>query len=254
MNIRKTLIAALTFLVVALPAMAQTTTYQTSTAAAVAQGATTLSVASATNLSASTQTQERYMFVQDGAGQSGEWMKIISVNGTTVGVQRGQGGTVPQSHVSGAVVFHGPTGSSAGGIGTPFTNVSPQLEATCTAAQFAYLPIVNYQTGSVWYCRNSRWTSGTAGVGTATSGAVTATLGDYILGYTAIAGASTVTLPTPVAGMRGKVYIIKNQSGFGTHTIWVTGVQGTSDAVVGAAAATYPVGRYYTDGSSWYAW
>lgn len=236
---------------------AQTATYRTSLSAALTQAGLTLTVAATTNMTASTQTVTEYGVISDGQGNA-ELVKINSITGLAIGVTRGQGG-IQSAHVSGAVFFYGPGGGAAAGTGTPFTNTSPNQGTPCTATGYLFLPIVNYANGSVWNCANSRWVNGGYGV-TGVTAAYTATLGDYIIAYTTVyGGAKTVTLPAPVAGLRGKVYIIKNESSVVTNTIWVYGnttLDGSAGSLAvygsGGGTATTGTSRVYTDGSAWY--
>ena len=267
-NLILILALAVALVLSATPLSAQTTTTQTSLSAAVTNGfATNVVVASTSGFSASTQTVTYYLFVD------GEQMKVNTVNTATgsIGVSRAVNATRATSHPSGAVVWFGPAGAS------PFVSQNPFPGTSCTATDYQYLPLINMNTGQVIQCRNSRFTTGDSGISGIADANFTASLGDYIIEYTSITAARTVTLPTPVAGMRGKVYIVKNTSTVGTNTIWVTPLKqsgATVDsllcafaaasncsgpvtvvqgAVVGPQAASFPAGRYFTDGVSWFA-
>jgi hypothetical protein len=260
-------IALVVALIVALSsgAFAQTTTSQSSLSAAITSLTTqSFTVTSASGCTASTQAQEYFIWYD------GEYSKIQSVSGTTITVAlRGDRGTRATTHPSGGLTYCGPSGPQ-----TPFVNQNPAPGTSCTATQYQYLPILNWLTGDLSHCRNSRWVStnllspakpgGVTGITTT----FTATLADYIIGYTAVAAAYTVTLPDATAGNRGKVYIIQNQSGVNTLTVWLAGtaINGSSAnlsiPIYGLAGASFNTGipsssgsyRVVSNGSGWYAW
>lgn len=255
---KKTLLFLLIVAALSVPSFAQSVTVQTYLSSAVTSPTgTAIVVNSASNISASSQTQQTYVYFD------GELELVTAVNGTTLTITRnGQNGTRATTHPSGAVVFFG----VGGGLG-PFVNVSPFPGTACTANQYARLPLVNYANGELSHCRNSRWVKTNVlnpaepgGVTTTTSGDYTLTLADYILGYTVLNGAGTVTLPTNTAGIRGKVYIIRNLSSIATNTIWVSGntIDGSalSAVVIGTAGGTQTDGviRLFSDGSGWFTW
>lgn len=111
-------------------------TYITSTtlAAAVTSPSTdTISVASATGVSAG-----RVIYVDR------EAMTVVSVSGTSVRVFRGAFGTVAGTHGNGATVLVG--------VPAQFVSVDP-APGSCTASDYPNLPLVNVITGNVWLCR-----------------------------------------------------------------------------------------------------
>ncbi len=83
-----------------------------------------------------------------------ELMLINGISGTTITVQRGQGGTGVQAHASAAVVLVG--------AGNLFRNNDPPY-GKCVNADYPATskPWVNVVSGNVWLCR-----FGSGGVGT----------------------------------------------------------------------------------------
>lgn len=86
-----------------------------------------------------------------------EVVRITSVSGTTIGVQRGQMGTVSRGHASSQIVVTG--------AAQHFQQTDPDTKAACTAGsgQAGWLPWINVTTGNVWVC-----TLGSVWVGTNT--------------------------------------------------------------------------------------
>lgn len=113
--------------------------------------ATTISVASATGMTASTNTQPYYLYVGH------EAMLLSAISGTTLTVQRGQLGTFATVHASGAYVFFGAAGSSSttGITGGPFITTSPV--GGCTRNQNAVLPLINVANGEFVNCNGGVW-------------------------------------------------------------------------------------------------
>ena len=116
-------------------ASAQTIASNTTLSAALSETATTMVVGSATGF-----TVGRY------AWTGLEAVQITSVNGTTIGINRGQLGTRQQAHATSQIVV-------VGGIGH-FNTTDPDTKAACTAGQgdAAYQPYINVLNGMVWVC------------------------------------------------------------------------------------------------------
>lgn len=197
---------ALTVLFLLAPALAfgqQNTLIQTTLAAAVPS-------TPSTNPFASSQT-----FIQVGAVASGitgiqlnptttlnvqnvwqayvdrELMTIVSINGTVLQVQRGQGGTVAAPHASGTMVLFGraawfyifdPGGTP--GSGTGVSGLS------CTASTVFVTPYLNVRTGGQWLC-SSQTSTWVAGWNNAVATEWTAVTGSVA----SVAGATTITGP-----------------------------------------------------------
>lgn len=244
--------AALALLVlVSSPLFAQGTALnQTTLSAAMTDtSGTTAVVASATGATASTTV----------AYIDNELMTINTVSGTTLTVGRGRGGTKSVTHLSGATVFIGPP--------TAFISVDPA--GSCVPTNFANLPVINTRTGFSWNC-NPVSSSGTTGViiyawgGWNTLGqetnanrtlivpgtTYTAKLTDYVISVTTTgtfsgnstsAAVTTIVLPTVTAGLIGKRYVIKDESGAITSTTYI-GLSGTVEGVANAVIATLKTG------------
>ena len=87
---------------------------------------------------------------------------------------------------------------------------------------------------------------------------VTASLSDYIIGVDNTAAARTVTIPTAsntgAAANKGKVYLIKDQSGLaGTNNITIAPATGTINGLSSIAiVANFGEVEVYSDGSNWF--
>ncbi len=261
---------AVLVLALAVSAGAQTATPQTALSAAIPgnqPGTITFSVSSTTGMTASGTGN----IVSTGSGQQtflaidGELFQLTAVNSaTSVTARRAQGG-VATPHPSGALVFWGPGGSfvpSTGNTSGVFITSAAGPNGSCTATSNQYLPVLKASAAGIeaYSCPNSVWRKTVITIPTGyrvprkpvSNEAYTALDTDYIIAYTLMTAARTVTLPTAV-GREGKIYIVKNESSYGSHTIWVATVEGGNDAVVGAAGA-YPVSRYYSNGTVWLEW
>ena len=126
------------------PAEAQRLLTDTTLSAAMTRTATSASVTSATGMSVG-----RFLFIH------GEVMRITSVSGTTIGVQRNVSvvtgfAAVPQAHPSGAQVWVALDGED-------LKTRDPDHEQACTRGtdQAAVQPWINIMTGTVWTCNNS---------------------------------------------------------------------------------------------------
>ena len=82
--------------------------------------------------------------------------------------------------------------------------------------------------------------------------AYTAKITDYIIAYTGLTAARTVTLQTSNAGLRNKVIIIKDESGNGTLSIWAGTFDGSG--ATPAVLTAYGAKRLYSNGSAWFSW
>ncbi len=118
-------------------------TYLTSTTLSNAVNATqtTLVVASASGIAAG-----------GGLYIDREFVTVRSVSGTTITVNRGQSGTVANSHGASRTVIIAPAAS----LPTVITAVDPAAAAgvgTCDITAFQYQPIINVTNGNIWLCR-----------------------------------------------------------------------------------------------------
>lgn len=121
---------------------AQTSLTFTSLNAAVTNSTSYVSVASTTGIVAGT-----VLAIEDGtsgSNRTNEAMYVVSVptTGTVIQVVRGYDQTIPQAHISGALVLAGPT--------TAFYEYDPA--GSCTATNQPYTPYVNLKTGNQWLC------------------------------------------------------------------------------------------------------
>jgi hypothetical protein len=122
----------------------------TTLSAAVTDRATSLTVASATGISASTATVEYLIYVDH------ELMRVIGLSSTTLTVQRGIG-TPATAHKSGSYVIFGAANQATTGtvVGGPFVQSSPT--GSCTRASYPTLPLINTVTGEWHNCNNGTW-------------------------------------------------------------------------------------------------
>ena len=79
-----------------------------------------------------------------------EAMRVVSISGARVTVQRGTGGPFAAAHATSAVIFSAPAGY--------FQAADPPLLA-CTVATMQYRPWINVLNGNVWLCKSSIWTA-----------------------------------------------------------------------------------------------
>jgi hypothetical protein len=242
----KTYLRLITFALVAflcvVPAFAQSTTTQTTFAAAVSTvSETTIRVAVATGFTAGTTF----------AYADGELMPVTAVNGTTISVVRGGNGTMAVTHTSGAVVWVG-----------PFTAFRPNdPRGSCTAANEIQLVQINVNTGNIFNCVNSKWQGVTWAMyfparfprTPVVNANYTAKLSDVLIVMTSLSGGKTVTLPT-ATGLDGKFYIISDESGApsASNTLTIAGtINGASNQSIVAA---YGVVRVRSNGTAWFLW
>lgn len=125
----------------ALPARAQTYNASTTLSQAVTSyTATTITVASVTGM-----VVGNYVYVAGG----NELMQITAIN-TTTKVLTVTRATRPAKHPTSSVVFWGPgamfVNNAVDGQGHP-------LYGSCTASNYAYLPLIDRVTGNVYLCR-----------------------------------------------------------------------------------------------------
>jgi hypothetical protein len=124
---------------------AQTLASTTTLAANLSATAQTMSVSSATGFSVGRSALIDFEVVQ-----------ITSVNGTTIGIIRGQQGTASQAHDNTERIIVGAINH--------FQMTDPNFGADCTrgAGQATYLPWINVLTGTVWQCDaflDNRWSA-----------------------------------------------------------------------------------------------
>ena len=153
----KKLIAILAIVVAwgSIASSAQVILNNTTLSAAATSSATTVTVASATGITApltSDPTKATFLVVD------AELMQVISVNTTIIGVARGVGGTQGRPHASSAVVFVVPAFD-----GTYFTSIPPT--GSCTRANVIALPVItlNPPTAAIYSdCLGGQWVNGDA--------------------------------------------------------------------------------------------
>lgn len=253
MNYKLTKILAVLFLS-AISAFGQATTTTTTLSAAVTQVATSVTVASATGISASgnpLNATNTVLFVDK------EAMNVLSVSGTVITVQRGSNGTPQTTHASGALVWVGPP--SYYFFGDP--------SGSCTANQNLNLPRVAQSTGKIWDCIGGQWgpqsfssffippsnCSTVQTTSTATNTLITLGASAIpVFNSTSNSAAGTTTLvcaiyvPTNIAALKG-AYITDITLFIGSQTTAPTSL-GTStlDTVAYPAAATTEVASTVT--------
>lgn len=140
---RRIVLGLVAVLLVSLPASAQTYLTSTTLSGAVNNAQTTLVVASATGIAAG-----GALYIDR------ELVTVRSVSGTTITVNRGQGGTVANAHGTSRTVIILP--AAALGAGGAITQVDPSGTdgvGSCTLTSQRYQPIINVTNGNVWLCR-----------------------------------------------------------------------------------------------------
>jgi len=205
-----------------LPAFAQTATTRTtlSSALGAGAGAQTVIVASATGITASTASAQRFILVDR------ELMKVTAVSSTTLTVARAQNSTISTPHASGATVIFG-----QGGVWTPGATATSANAAgvfiaqrpfgACTRSSQQYLPIYNVGEGSAYNCIGGKW--------------VQQTLPDALIGdaRTCNVGPAVAALGgVSTTGAAGTIYV---SSIFVPYTRWVTGVSVLNGGTVGTS-------------------
>lgn len=126
MKLMKTIALAL----IAVAAFAQPSVVSTYFSAPVTAQATTLTVNSATGISAPNYASGSVYYLKAG----NEYMQVVSVSSTTIGVIRGVNGTRPAYHPTGESILAGPAASfsgcyAAGGAGPCAEAASPQYSS-----------------------------------------------------------------------------------------------------------------------------
>jgi hypothetical protein len=209
----------------------------TTTSAAVNAGTNTVTVASATGITAigPLNNYTSMIYIDQ------ELMGVRGVSGTTITVDRGRGG--PQSaHVSGSTVY----------VGAPGTFTSNNYVGACTAAD-TYNPTINTSNGNMFTCLSSgKWLqtgvgglAGGAGINVTAfcTGAVGTNENDFLNGA-ACAGATTSTFRYLVdragtlANLRVWGSAVVVGGGSDPVTVYVNGVASIITCTVAAAAAT----------------
>lgn len=116
---------------------------QTTLSSAVTAGQTSVVVASATNIAVTSGTTNgAVLYVVDAGEAAGELMRVTSVSSTTIGVQRGMGGTPATSHAATAMVL----------VGQPQWFKSKDSQGSCVTASTLARPAVNANNGLEWLC------------------------------------------------------------------------------------------------------
>lgn len=144
-----------------------------------------------------------------------EALRVLSISGTAITVQRGANGTNATGHLTGALVW----------IGNPdwYAQDPPYFapSGTCTLKTTYALPRIELLSGEIFTCDSSgTWayagpfmTEGSAANArtTVNDAAYTAQAWDSYIGYTAITAGRAVTLPA-ASSMVGKVYFLVNEA------------------------------------------
>jgi len=139
---------ALAFLACSL-VFGQATTSSTTFSTAVGSADQFVVVASATGISAPGPNNATATILY----ADKEEMRVTSVSGTYIGVERGADGTKQTSHSTSAVVWLGPPNYfRAAGSGDP--------AGSCTSTLLTNLPRISVDTGNIWTCPTSGPSSG----------------------------------------------------------------------------------------------
>lgn len=167
MNLKKLSLLVAVLLAFALPGVAQTTITKTTLSAAVSDTRTTLvTVASASGITASTSSAQRFILVDR------ELMQVRAISSTTLTVVRGYGGSTATKHASGSLVTFGPAGNydpntgNTNGVFLVGNRVSPIEGTPCVAGSNEYSSVFEAQTGVEHTCVGSLWRSMVANPGT----------------------------------------------------------------------------------------
>ena len=230
----------LILLLAAVPLQAQTTVDQTVTSGAVTIGASNVTVASATGITAST----TMLYIDR------EAMDVVSVTGTSIRVIRGTRGTRAAAHLSGAVVFAGPF--------SEFVAQDPL--GTCTRTTLISVPVINIANGNIWNCDSNDgiWQAtnltdllGNVPYHYVNDAAYTAGLYDTFVHMRHATTGRTITLPS-ITKVYGKIMIIKSET---TQTITIAGSNGqgvgTNDGATTTLSTTGAVLRLLAVGGWW---
>lgn len=131
----------LAVLTLVLPGSAQTYLTYTTLAAAIADSSTTrIVLTSATGVTAGTSN----LFINL------ELMGVTAVNGTTISVTRGSGGTRANPHATSSRVYITQPGSVVG--------VDPVGPCTKGSGLASFQPVINQFNGNIWHCQSGIWT------------------------------------------------------------------------------------------------
>lgn len=240
-------------------AFAQTATYTTVLSAALNGTQTNVTVASMTNMVASSQTVTSLLFCD------GELMKINAINTTTLvaTVQRGYDITrapappITGTHPSGSQCWYGVGGTGGGGTGGPFITQRPQPGVTCDPTNYPFLPLINIAENSLSYCnpwsvnssgtKTYRWATNNIGgmfswshpLTSVYDAAYTAILSDEFIRMAHMTAGRTVTLPA-ITGIVGKVVIVKHDAN--AQTLTVAATAGQFVTTVGTTSTTASAG------------
>lgn len=232
--------------------IAQNSLTQTVLSAAITQNASTMTVASATGFTASTNSVSRWAYLDK------ELVRITSVSGTTIGIARGQEGTVQTAHATNTVVFT----YDAGNRGDPWQ--TRDYSGSCTRTLQTVQPIINIQTGAIYDCDANLglWESvsltqsaSSLPYRTVSDAAYTAGLYDTVIHYPLLTTGRTLTLPA-VTGVYGKIVVVRLDSAQ-TLTIAGSANQGVGTNPVGTTQTLSGAGailRLVSVGGSWATW
>ncbi len=204
-NFNRTLILGL---VASVAMFAQGTTLTaTTTAAAMTSGARTISLTSATGITApdiTTSSVGTQLYVVDIGQMKGEVMNVLSISGTIATVARFSGPAV--AHASGAMVL----------ASAPNNFFKYDPTGSCTRAQTQVTPHVNTLTGSQWQCstQTGTWIPswGTPGSDQVVSStAYTVPAGPIVVGgplITTDTGTAAGTSVSPSVGWNGQKFCV----------------------------------------------
>lgn len=148
---KKTLFSTLAALLIALPAFGQVSLIPTTLASAITSSQTNIQLAAVTGLNSNSYAiaaQTSYLYAD------GELMAVNSV-GTSCGsactnlsVTRGYGGSQGRAHVSGALVFVGPSTFFSADL----PGLQPATGSGCTRSNFPAVPRPDVQTQNIFDC------------------------------------------------------------------------------------------------------
>lgn len=188
--------------------------------AAVATGITGIQLNPTTTLN---QQNQWYAYV------GREAMAVVSINGLTIQVQRGVGGTVASPHPTGAMVLFGRVAwfytYDPGGTTNSGTGVSG---VACTAATVFVSPYLNIRTGAQWLCSSitGSWVPGWNNAGQ-----------DFLAQTATVPAAAGVILPS------GPLFVVSGAGAITGFTIplgcGATAVDGCQFTIVAAAGSTW---------------
>lgn len=145
-NILKSLFVLPLALALCSLAFGQATTTSTTFSLAVAYGDSVVNVTSATGMSAPVQGAFQTLLYVDK-----EAMGVMSINGTSISVQRGLDGTKQSAHATSAPVW----------IGAPnYFSLNSDPTGACTSTNEAALPRFFEMSGNGWTCPSTGYRSG----------------------------------------------------------------------------------------------